>query len=117
MSPKGAHQHSNEAFVLTLLGKHLDISWLVNKKKKFRRRCGQEAAMEAMKQLEKDGMELVPKTKAKEQSRFVNLLNQKHLLSLHLRLFPTLDLGVSEDRFPGKSRRKGSIGHKITSKL
>ena len=50
--------------------------------------------MEAMKQLEKDGMELVPKKKAKEQSRFVNLLNQKHLLSLHLRLFSTLDISL-----------------------
>ena len=95
---KGAHQQSNEAFVLTLPGKHLDISWLVNKKKKFHSRGGQKAAMDAMKQLEKDGMEkLVPKKKAKEQSKFVNLFNQKQLLSLHLQFFPTLDLGVSED--------------------
>ena len=87
-------------------------------KEKVSQQSWSEGAMEAMKQLEKDGMELVPKKKkAKEQSRFVNLLNQKHLLSLHLRLFSTLDLGVSEDRFPGISRRKGTIGHKITSKL
>ena len=41
----------NEAFVLTLPWKHLNISWLINKKKKFRSRGSQEAAMYAMKQL------------------------------------------------------------------
>ena len=59
---KGGQQHSNEAFLLTLPGKVLDISWLVNKKKKFRSRGGREAAMDAAKQLEKDGMgKLIPK--------------------------------------------------------
>ena len=45
---------SNEAFVLTLLGKSLDVSQLVNKKKKFRSRGGRDGAMQAMQELERD---------------------------------------------------------------
>ena len=43
---------SNESFVLTLTGKCLDVSGLVNKKEKFRFRGGKEA----MKQLEESGL-------------------------------------------------------------
>ena len=43
-------------FVLTLPGKSLDVSSLVNKKKKFRSRGGREGAIQAMHQLEKDDL-------------------------------------------------------------
>jgi hypothetical protein len=60
--PKDSTKSSNEAFVLTLPGKCLDVSTLVNKKKKFRSRGGREGAMQAMRQLEEDGLgKLVPK--------------------------------------------------------
>jgi hypothetical protein len=53
---------SNEAFVLTLPGKSLDVSLLVNKKKKFRSRGGREGALQTMQQLEEEGLgRLVPK--------------------------------------------------------
>lgn len=45
-----------EAYILTLPGKCLDVSTLVNIKKKFRNRGGREGALRAMRQLEKDGM-------------------------------------------------------------
>ena len=48
--------HSNEAFVLTLPGKVLDVSILVNKRKKFRSRGGKDGALKAMKGLEEAGM-------------------------------------------------------------
>ena len=47
---------SNEAYVLTLSGKYLDVSALVNKKKKFRFRGGKDGALKAMKQLEESGL-------------------------------------------------------------
>ena len=47
---------SNEAFVLLLPGKQLDVSFLVNHKKKFRNRGGQDGALEAMKNLENSGI-------------------------------------------------------------
>ena len=47
---------TTEAFVLTLPGKCLDVSTLVNIKKKFRNRGGREGALYAMRQLAKDGM-------------------------------------------------------------
>ena len=49
-------RQSNEAFVLTLLGKKLDVSLLVNRKMKFRTRGGRDGALDAMRQLEIDGM-------------------------------------------------------------
>ena len=54
--PNAITQQSNEAFVLTLPGKKLDVSWLVNRKKKFRSRGGRDGALDAMRQLELDGM-------------------------------------------------------------
>ena len=47
---------SNESFVLLLPGKQLDVSSLVNKKKKFRNRGGREGALLAMKKLEENGL-------------------------------------------------------------
>ena len=47
---------SNEAFVLTLPGQYLDVSTLVNKKKKFRCRGGKDGALNAMKNLEESGL-------------------------------------------------------------
>ena len=47
---------SNEAFVLCLPGEVLDISVLVNKKKKFRSKGGRDGAMAAMRQLEEEGL-------------------------------------------------------------
>ena len=47
---------SNEALVLCLPGKKLDVSFLINKKKKFRNRGGRDGAMAAMRQLEKEGL-------------------------------------------------------------
>ena len=44
---------SNETYVLTLSGKCLDVSHLVNKKK-FRSRGGRDGALNAMKHLEED---------------------------------------------------------------
>ena len=53
---------SNEALVLCLPGKNLDVSLLLNKQKKFRHRGGRDAALAAMQQLERDGLgELVLK--------------------------------------------------------
>ena len=49
-------QLNNEAFVLTIPGNVLDVSLLVNKKKKFRCRAGRDGALAAMKNLEKDGL-------------------------------------------------------------
>ena len=50
------NQSSNEAFVLSLPGKQLDVSSLVNKKKKFRSRGGRDGALSAMKSLEDNGL-------------------------------------------------------------
>lgn len=47
---------NNEGFCLTLPGNPLDLSILLNKEKKFRHRGGKEAALLAMKNLQKDGL-------------------------------------------------------------
>ena len=47
---------SNESYVLSLPGRILDVSALVNKKKKFRSRGGRDGALEAMRKLEEDGL-------------------------------------------------------------
>ena len=52
----GIVQQSNEAFVLSLPGKRLEVSLLVNKKQKFHARGGHDGALDAMKRLEEDGM-------------------------------------------------------------
>ena len=49
-------ERSNEPFVLMLPGKSLDVSLLVNKKRKFRHRGGREGALNAMKHLQDDGL-------------------------------------------------------------
>lgn len=49
-------QQSNEAFVLALPGKTLNVSLLVNRKKKFRSRGGRDGALAAMRHLEEDGL-------------------------------------------------------------
>ena len=47
---------SNEAYVLLLPGKQLDVSQLGNKKKKFRTRGGRDGALSAMRNLETNGI-------------------------------------------------------------
>lgn len=47
---------NNEAFCLTLPGNPLDLSILLNKGKKFRKRGGKDAALLAMKTLQEDGL-------------------------------------------------------------
>ena len=47
---------SNESFVLLLPGRQLDVSSLVNKRKKFRNRGGRDGALLAMKKLEENGL-------------------------------------------------------------
>ena len=47
---------SNEGFVLCLPGQKLDVSLLINKKKKFRNRGGRDGAMAAMRKLDEDGL-------------------------------------------------------------
>ncbi len=42
--------------MLTIPGKSLDVSFLVNKKKKFRTRGGRDGALDAMRRLEENGM-------------------------------------------------------------
>ena len=46
----------NEAYSLSLPGKRLDISFLVNNKKKFRSRGGRDGAFIAMQNLENKGL-------------------------------------------------------------
>ena len=58
-------QKSTEAYILTLPGKCLDVSELVNKKKKFRNRGGREGALYAMQELAKDGMGELKEKKSK----------------------------------------------------
>ena len=58
-------QKSTKAYVLTLSGKILDVSRLVNIKKKFRNRGGREGALHAMQQLVKDGMGELKEKKSK----------------------------------------------------
>ena len=55
-TPSANTSISNEGFVLSLPGNLLDVSTLVNKKKKFRNRGGRDAAMAAMKNLEGEGL-------------------------------------------------------------
>ena len=62
---------SNEAFVLTLPGKTLDLSQLVNIKKKFRHRGGKDGALSAMKKLE-DGMGKLVVKKSKGSVKVCN---------------------------------------------
>ena len=54
----GTSQQSNKAFVLsnTLPGRTLDVSLLVNRKKKFRSRGGRDGALGGMRQLEENGL-------------------------------------------------------------
>lgn len=47
---------SNESMVLCLPGKTIDVSYIVNVKKKFRGKCGVEGVVAAMKNLEADGL-------------------------------------------------------------
>ena len=51
----GTSQQSNKAFVLTLPGRILDVSLLVNRKK-FCSRGGRDGAVAAMRQLEENGL-------------------------------------------------------------
>ena len=52
----GPQQESNEALLLNLPGKSLDVSFWVHQKRKFRNRGGIEAALQALKNLQEDGM-------------------------------------------------------------
>lgn len=52
----GSSSLSNEAFVLQLPGKTLDVSLLVNAKFFFRNRGGKEGTMKVMKQLGENGL-------------------------------------------------------------
>ena len=49
-------QESTEALVLSLPGQTLDVSYWVHKKRRFRHRGGIEGALQAMKNLQEDGM-------------------------------------------------------------
>lgn len=64
-TPSTSISTSNEGFVLTLPGAILDVSTLVNKKKKFRNRGGREAALVAMRNLEEEGLGKLTVKKAK----------------------------------------------------
>lgn len=63
-------QRSNETFVLSLPGKRLDVSLLVNKKRKFRTRGECDGALDAMKQMV---LESWLQRNQKDPSRFVFL--------------------------------------------
>ena len=69
--------------------------------------------MEAMKQLEKDGMELVPKTKAKEQSRFVNLLNRSTYCHYTYDFFPHQIQEFQKIDFPENPEEKAVLAIKL----
>ena len=73
---------SNESLVLTLTGKCLDVSGLVNKKK-FRFRGGKEGALKAMKQLEESELGKVIINKSKGSVKvcsYIQLANNVSLL-------------------------------------
>ena len=86
---------SNEAFVLTLPGDILDVSFLLNKKKKFRTKGGKDGAISAMRNLEKDGLgKLVLKnTKGSVKVNFTFLHG---LMAYRLFLFFSPDIPVSQ---------------------
>ncbi len=63
--PIAAGGKSNEAFCLTLPGNPLDLSILLNKEKKFRRRGGKDAALQALRNLEEDGLVKLEEKRAK----------------------------------------------------
>ena len=67
---------SNEAFVLLLPGKQLDVSFLVNQKKKFRSRGGREGALQAMKNLENSGIGTLAVKKSKGSIKVCALTNK-----------------------------------------
>ena len=72
----------NEAFVLLLLGKQLDVSFLVNQKKKFRSRGGRDGALKAMKNLEKSGIGKLVVKKSKgsiKVATFVQSITHAHV--------------------------------------
>ncbi len=56
---------SNEAFCLTLPGNLLDVSKLLNKEKKFRHRGNKEGALQAMRNLQEDGLGNLEEKQAK----------------------------------------------------
>lgn len=54
---KHKKEHENhEQFVLTMPGKIFDVSYIVNKKKWFRKRGGRDGAILTMQNLQKDGL-------------------------------------------------------------
>ena len=59
---------------MCLPGKTLDVSWLVNVKKKFRNRGGRDGALEAMKTLEEDGLGKLVLKKSKGSVKVGQLL-------------------------------------------
>ena len=54
-------------FVLCLPGQKLDVSLLINKKKKFRNRGGRDGAMAAMRKLDEDRLGKLIMRKSKDQ--------------------------------------------------
>ena len=53
---KKSQQESTEALILGLPGECLDVSYWVHKKRRFRHRGGIEGALQAMKNLQENGM-------------------------------------------------------------
>ena len=75
-------QPSNEAFVLSLPGKILDVSLLVNRKKKFRGRGGRDGALDAMQRLEEDGMGKLVLKKSKGSVKVYFLISFLKLINI-----------------------------------
>ena len=67
---KEPHQESTEALVLCLPGESLDVSYWVHKKRKFRHRGGIEGAVQAMKNLQENGMGKLEQSKGKKVCLF-----------------------------------------------
>lgn len=88
---------TNEAFVLTLPGRCLDVSSLINKKKKFRNRGGKDGALNAMRKLEECGMGRLVVKKSKGS---IKVCYNKFIITEYILLILcNADLGLSENRY------------------
>ena len=56
VASKTMKKPSNEAYILLLAGKQIDVSYQVNNKKRFRTRGGREGALQAMENLQDAGI-------------------------------------------------------------
>lgn len=69
--------------MLLLPGKQLDVSFLVNAKKKFRSRGGRDGALQAMKNLENSGIGTLVVKKSKESGKVCAFNYVIHIQKLH----------------------------------